>query len=400
MAKIVFVCPEYHPVPPIEGGAVETWIENMAQRLKGHEVYVCSIYRDALKECRQRGHVRYLYFKKGLLSKLILCTYKLPFKKEDSSLFFLPYSLSFALKLRKVKPDIIHIHNRPQFVRIFKWLNPKAKIVLHIHQVSAMEEKNLWTYKFLNRVDLFLGCSRFLSEEIKRRFPKIQNKIGHVYNGVDLHQFEPWWKNTELRDALRQKHGLEGKRVLLYVGRLAENKGADILITAVRNLVMKGHKDLRLFICGARGYSSQDVSPFMRQLFETADQVKENVIFTEYVPHEQIHEYYLMADLVVIPSKVEEGFCVVTIEAMASGLPLMAFVKGALSEIIRDRVDGILINEGDVDHLEKELSIFLSLPDGYTAFGRHGRKRVEETFTWNHIHEALEEIYKGLMENA
>ena len=397
--KIAHICTEYHPVPPVEGGAVETWIEHAAQGLNGHEVYVFSVSAPSLPRYHKKNHVHYFHFKLGPVSRILLSTYKLPFKWDDSPWFYFPYSFWCALRMRSIRPDIIHIHNRPQFVWICKRLNPKAKIVLHIHQISATAEDKLWTKPFVDSVDLFLGCSRFVAAHLKKILPYAAHKISHVYNGVDIEQFQPYWNNSQTRKKMRESLNLSDDKTFLYVGRLVENKGIEVLIRSFRKIIEAGIPKVRLVVCGGSGYSKDTVTPFVQNLCDIASPVKSSVIFTGYVAHKDIHDYYLAADWTVIPSLVEEGFGVISIESMACGVPVLAFDRGALTEIVLDNINGIVVPEATVEQLTEKLTQAARHPSP-ESLGRDGRRMVEETFTWDKIVSDMNRHYQRVMPDS
>lgn len=398
--KIAFVNSEWLPVPPVKGGAVEEWIERIAQKLESYKVYIFGIYDKALPRYEIKTHISYFRFKPGLISKILLCTYKLPFKNFRSPLFYFPYSLWSAFKLKRIKPDIIHIHNRPQFVWIIKLLNPDARIILHIHQVSAMYEKNIWIKRFFRKVDLFLGCSQFIANELKKRYPQIQNKTRFIYNGTDIERFKPVRFQDKAREDLREQFGINGQKVIMYSGRLAENKGVDILIEAFKKIVKYRDKNLKLLICGGRTYSDNSTSPYIEKLRNLSSEIKDNVIFTGYITHTEIHKYYLLSDLVIIPSLVEEGFCVIAIESMASGIPVIAPARGGLLEIITNKKDGILVPRITKEILVESIEGFLNQADSFAYYAVNGRQTVENNFSWDKISESVKITYQDIIKNA
>lgn len=393
--KIAIMAPETLPVPPIRGGAVETWIYEVARRLFYHEVFVSSIFSQKIGRSFRREHVYYRYHKKGLLAKLLLSTYKLPFKNTHSFLYYLPYSFWHAYQLKKDKPDIIHLHDRPQFVKIFRSLHPSAKIILHIHQLSAMEERNLWAPFLYDSIDAFVGPSSFLAGQIKELFPAIAKKVYSVPNGVDLGQFRPFWDNGPLRASVRKRLNVQGRRVFLYVGRLVENKGVDIVLEAFARLVAEKEGDEALLvICGGKGFSSTEVTPYMEKLFVSAKVLGDKVVFMGYVEHKKIYEYYTAADVLLIPSRVEEGFGMIAIEAMASGLPVIVSCQGALPEVVRDGIDGIVVPTCSVDGFYQAMKRYLDDPGIFAVMGREGRRRVEELFTWDKVTQSMKALYE------
>jgi spore coat protein SA len=398
--KIAFVAPETNPVPPVKGGAVQSWIENVAIRINFCEVFIFSSYDKNLPYYEKRNQVVYYHFKPGILSRLILCTYKLPFKNDNSILYYLPYSFWCAFKLREIKPNIVHIHNRPHFVWIIKLLNPRAKIILHIHQKSALLDRKIFSKSFFKKVDLFLGSSKFIASLMQKQFLLSENKIGFIYNGVDIKQFTPAWRSGEQRERLKNDFGLDGKKVFLYVGRIVENKGVDIIIDAFRNIVKNVSKEVILFICGGRTYSDNSLSDYLKKLHELVNDIKDNVIFTGYVPHEEIYKYYSIADVVLVPSRVKEGFCVITIEAMAMGVPVIATNRGAISELIESGFDGILVDSPDIKSFQKAMEDFIVSSRNYLEIAINGRKKAEKEFHWDKITSDLKDIYLRLLKNG
>lgn len=397
--KIAFVNTEFLPVPPVKGGAVEEWIESAASMLKEHEISIFSIDEESQKRESAQDHKTYFHYKRGLLGKILLSTYKLPFKNPSSRYYFLPYALWSALKIKKIQADIIHIHNRPQFVWIMRTMNPRSKIILHIHQLSVLKEKGVWTDELISHIDFFVGCSQFIVDEIRKLIGD-KKKAVVVYNALDISQFPSVWQNPSLRDQARKKIGLGNEKMVLFAGRLAENKGVHWLIEAVRDLISQGQKDLRLYICGARGYANREVTPYIQRLYDLAKPVSESIHFVGFVPHDEMVNYYLASDLVVIPSEVAEGFGIVAIESMACGIAVVASGRGGLKEIIADGASGFLVEHPNTEGFKKQIRAFLSHPSQFAKIGQAGRLRVEKKFTWDHVTNDLLNVYKECLSHG
>ena len=110
----------------------------------------------------------------------------------------MPYSLWCAWQAKKRKADIIHVHSRPQFVPILRLFNPRAKIILHIHNVSVIEPKGrLWNQSLFDKVDLVAACSEYLKGEAIKRYPNISDKTNVLHNGVDINAFNDASTNTD-----------------------------------------------------------------------------------------------------------------------------------------------------------------------------------------------------------
>jgi spore coat protein SA len=399
--KIAYVNTEFFPVPPVRGGAVEEWIEQSARQLKDDEIVIFSIYHEALGTTPPRkDHIRYFWYKQGLLAKILMSTYKLPFKNPDSQWFYFFYACWCGRAIKKLGAEIIHIHNRPHFAWILRKLNPTAKIIMHFHQVSAMTGKPAQDPKFPQGIDLFMGCSKFITEEIQRRFNVPESKTRVAYNALDLNDFPHHKENSGHRKA--QRFGLyikDDEIAILYVGRLAENKGVHLLIEAANDLIQEGH-NIKVIICGAAGYSNSKVTSYVQKLYDLAYTHPDRFIFTGFVPHEKIADYYLACDLVVIPSEVDEGFCVVTIEALACGIAVVASNRGGMPEIIQEGTTGTLAEGPSIPSLKIKIKKFVSNREKFKIMAENGRKMVEEKFIWENTARTLTMNYKELLSHA
>ena len=396
--KIAFVNTEFLPVPPIRGGAVEEWIDRTAHELSKHDVFVFSIYDQDLPESAINRHVQYRHFKPGMFAKALLSTYKLPFKNSQTALYYWPYSSWCARQLRSIAPDVIHVHNRPQFINVIRKQNPKAKIILHVHQQSVLDEKVIWTQELIGKIDMFIGCSQFMADQIVQKLGVAASKVKVAYNAIDMKDYSPVWQASDQRKLFRQKLDVKEDRVVLYVGRLAENKGVHLLVQAVKELVLSGYESLKLVVCGARGYANREITPYVQELYDAAANVKDNILFQGYVPHTDIHDFYLASDAVVVPSEVDEGFCLITIESMASGVPLFVTQRGGMPEIVEKH--GTVISDVTVEGIKKELKKFLDTPEIFSENVKNARKYVLDKFTWGQVTENLEKKYEELVRNA
>ncbi len=311
--KIAYVASEINPVPPVKGGAVEHWIYEVAKRLAhNNEVYSFCIHVPQLKNIKDNNGVNILTYKISLIGKIMLCTYKLPFKNDTDYLYYLPYSFWCSLKIKRIKADLIHIHARPQFVPILRLLNPRAKIFLHVHNVSNIElGGKLWKKSLFDKVDRVITCSEYLKQEVIKRYPYLTDKLKVLYNGVDTEKFI---SNQEISEKeLKEKYRIRPEDlVLLFVGRLVEYKGVHVLIDALKD-ILKIIPNVKLIIVGGVTYSNNQETPYIRSLKEMTREIKNNIIFTGYIEHSQIPNFINLADIFVVPSLWEEPFGVVTI---------------------------------------------------------------------------------------
>lgn len=399
--KIAIISTEVFPIPPIKGGAVETWIfETAKYNSKGG----CRIYSlgigdsTLLKRERDSNNIEYLRFTPKLFSRLMLCSYRLPFKQFNSKLYYLPFSLWCISQLKKIKPNIIHIHSRPQFVYFVSCLTSNAKIILHIHNLEILDLIKIWNHFSLKKINLILGCSKFVAEKIKQRYPLLEKNVCYIHNGVNTDRFKPIWLRSKERLEIRRAFGIDNEtKVILFIGRLVYVKGVHILIEAFKE-ILKLYDDTKLVIIGSQGYNGNMSTEYIKRLrFSIADSA-EKVIFTGHVPHNELDKMLLLGDIAVFPSIWEEPFGMTIIEAMACGLPIVAFSKGGIPEIINDRENGILIdNYGDISLLIQSIIDLLGNKNERFRLGLNARLKVEQNFSWEKISQDLIKIYGSIL---
>ncbi len=212
-----------------------------------------------------------------------------------------------------------------------------------------------------------LTCSAAARDELARRSGSDAN-IVLAYHGVDTERFAP-----------RPRARPDGEPLtLLAVGRLVEKKGYPVLLAALRRLVDRGH-DVRLRIVGG-GPQRDEVAQQVRDL-DLATQVS----FAGALTHQEIVTEYGQADLFVQASVVvadgdRDGIPNSLLEAMASGLPVVASDVSGIPEAIEHEVSGLLVPPGDPDALAGALEQAIVDADLRYRLGRAARDRVVTFF--------------------
>ncbi len=201
------------------------------------------------------------------------------------------------------------------------------------------------------------------------------SKIHVIYPGVDTARFSPGVDGQYLR----QRYAPDGGPILLSVGRLQRRKGHDLAIQAVARL-RASMPGLRYVIVGD-GDERVRLNEIAR-----AQGVEDVVIFAGEATPAELPAYYAMCDLFLLPNRVEqgdiEGFGIVFLEAAAAERPVVAGNSGGVPEAVADGVTGLLVSGTDADELSAAIRRLVGDPDLARKFGRAGRARVLEGFTW------------------
>lgn len=178
----------------------------------------------------------------------------------------------------------------------------------------------------------------------------LKNQIVPISNGVDLKRFNPKNNGRILRKRYRIA---DSEAVILFVGRLDKEKQIDVLIKAFAKL--PPHFSAKLVIAG-KGTERSNLINLAKRLG-----IDQNVILTGFVPDEDLPSLYRMADVFAIAS-IAELQSIATMEAMASGLLILAANVMALPELVKDGVNGFLFSEGDTETLANQMIKTLKSP--------------------------------------
>ena len=256
--------------------------------------------------------------------------------------------------IREQKVDIVHARSRaPAWSAL--WASRKAG--------SAFVTTNHAAYKFSNsfkrfynsvmvRADRVIAISDFIASHIQAHYKVGFEKIRTIPRGIDLTKFVPDKISDDRRNALRQAWGIApGQRLILVPSRLSPIKGQSVLIEAMTQLPLE-LRQVQAIILG----HDQGRSDYRRQLAQLINDkhLQNRVKLVEHC--DDMPAAYSLADLVVAPSLVPEGFGRVPVEAMIMGVPVVATDLGGFSETIRTGATGWLVPPNDPTHLAKAIA--------------------------------------------
>lgn len=185
-------------------------------------------------------------------------------------------------------------------------------------------------------------------------------------------------------DSVRLQYGLNGKRILLYLGRIVQEKNIDLLLHMLVHLVAR-RSDVVLMIVG-RGPYCEELEDLAREL-----NVDDYVICTGAISHEQVPHYMAAADLFTFPSAAEtQGL--VLIEALAAGTPAVAVRTAGVTDVLTDTRAGILV-DNDALALASAVDELLDQPGRLAAMRRAALDTVR-AYSISAATECLVEIYQ------
>ena len=366
--KIALICTEKLPVPPIAGGAIQLYIDNVVPYLsKQHEVTVYCIQHPGLPNEEVKDDVRYI---------------RVEGKSRTTYLNNLKSKLSEEY-------DLIHVFNRPLFLLALSEALPKTKFSLSLHNEMFYKEKisDEAGLRCIEKAEFINTVSQYIANTVIQRFPAASSKMNVVYSAVDASKYHPYWteEGARIKEAIKLKYGLEHHRVIIYVGRLSVKKGVHVLLRAMEN-VMASHKNVALVIVGSKWYGKNELDDYTKSILEQSRKLSGPVIFTGFVTPSEISKYYSMGDVFVCASQWNEPLARVHYEAMAAGLPFITTNRGGNAEIAEGFGNGIVLNEyNDPTVMAENICYLLDNPDKALEMGIIGRKLAEKEFHWERV---------------
>lgn len=237
---------------------------------------------------------------------------------------------------------------------------------------------------FRKWADVCIALSSDMEREmLEAGFSRTQ--VVRMVNGVDTSKFFPS-VNKEIDSRCFQLDGMP--KILLYTGRLTNQKSLDTLLLAFSKAITKV-QDLHLVIVGDG--ENRD----MLERLSTDLGINRNVTFLRWV--EDITPYLRGADIFVLPS-LSEGISNSLLEAMASGLPSIATDVGGSGDALgRDEECGLLIQPGDVEQLTSSIIKLSSNPTMSEKIGHMARKRIMEVYDLEVVGENYKRLYDRLL---
>lgn len=321
-------------------------------------------------------------------------------------------------EIRAVRADVVHAHNVHMYLtydalRIARRHAPR--VFVSLHDVMSFSYRRLATKRFLDsggedcRVTIAdqiaaagIAWNPFRNAYIRKAFTNAtkvlpvstalekalrQNGIGNtrvLHNATDVARWDDAGRGSA---DFGRIHGLEGKRVILFGGRLSEDKGIREILAAF-GVVRRSVPDALLVIIGDKGRydayaagnrDARTLSPFIR--------------CTGWLSANEMRDAYHAADVVTTPSLCLDTFNMMNLEAHACGKPVVGTCFGGTKEVVVHGETGFICDPRDIDTYAGHLTKLLSDRDMAGRFGCNGRTRALELFDLGRYRGSLEELY-------
>jgi sugar transferase (PEP-CTERM/EpsH1 system associated) len=301
--------------------------------------------------------------------------------------------------LRSLRPDIVHTRN----LAALEGQLPAALAGVHgrvhgehgwdVHDLDGSSRKYRWLRRgYRSLVQRYIPLSRELERYLRQQIKVDDAKISQIYNGVDTVRFHPAQEGREHLPTAG--FAPPGAVIIGTVGRMQAVKDPLNLVRAFLRLADRDRSAgdrLRLVMIGDGPLRSKAQSLLAEQGMD----------HLAWLPgsRDDIPELLRGMDLFVLPSRAE-GISNTILEAMASGLPVVATRVGGNGELIEEGVTGALANAGDPPALAEAIDPYLRDPLQRQRHGRAGRERVEREFSIEAMIEKYNRVYQSLLEGV
>ena len=313
-----------------------------------------------------------------------------------------------------IDADLVHCHTwYSHFGGILAKKNYGLPLVVTVHSLEPLRpwkreqlaggyDFSLWVEKTaLQMADAIIAVSGATKHDIERLFDVDPARVHVIHNGIDFNQYRKIKSNTALK-----RYGIDSaKPYMLFVGRITRQKGFQHLVRAIQFM----DRDFQIVLCAASP-DTPEMGKEMRVAVERAQAQRPGIIWIEEMVDQQTAcELYSHAAVFICPS-IYEPFGIINLEAMACETAVVASAVGGIKEVVVAGETGFLVpleqmNESPFEatnpekfarDLAERVNELMGDPQLCERFGKAGRERVEQHFSWSAIAEKTKALYASL----
>ena len=363
MEDITLIMGSVFPVPAVKGGAVENLIENIAKAQEKEKKVnlniICAYDFNAEKIAKEKfKNTNFNHIKVGKINKFIdqcisFVATKIFHKKNVMAYSYIFQRLGYYRKISSLlhKKDFgkIILENSTGLYLALKWkknyLKYEGRYYYHCHNKVNMD---FGCIDIIEKTNKFISVSDYIGKDLKNFSDRIKNKkFVTLKNIIDYEKFEKNITETE-KNILKNKYHIDSnEKVIIFVGRLTEEKGIKQLLMAINDVT---YKNFKLLIVGSYFFNTKVKSDFEKELDELVNKNKERIIFTGYINYNEIYQLYMW----------DEPAGLTIQEAEACGLPVITTNSGGIPEYVINGSSIIIKKDKNiVENLKTEIENLL-----------------------------------------
>lgn len=316
----------------------------------------------------------------------------IPFFLYPECRLALPNMSSIQSELKAFRPDLLHLAT-PFNIGLCGLRYARKYGLPHVASYHTHFDRYLEYYRMKRIVPLYWKYMKWFHRSCDATFAPSNETLDSLQvqgfqrlklwsRGIDCNLYTPKKRSHQVRD----RYGITAPLLLLYVGRIAPEKDINTLALAMQQLPESMQSQVHWLVVG-----DGPLLPEMRT------QAPHNVTFTGYKHGEELAQLYASADLFVFPSSTET-FGNVVLEAMASGLPVLAVNEGGVKDLITPGRNGMIVEPRSPDAFIREICASIEHPHKLAAMGYEGRQLALDR-SWESIFDGLIHDYEEILEH-
>lgn len=316
---------------------------------------------------------------------------------------------------RAITADVVHCHTwYSHFGGILAKLNYGRPLVITVHSLEPLRpwkreqlgggyDFTVWLEKTaLEMADAVIAVSHETKKDVERLFEIEPSRLHVIYNGIDLQEYRPSAESDVL-----VRHGIDpAQPFLLFVGRITRQKGIVHLVRAIERM----DPGFQIVLC-AGAPDTPAIAAEMKAAVAQAQAKRDGIIWIDaMLDKPSVIDLYSRAAVFCCPS-IYEPFGIINLEAMACETAVVASAVGGIKEVVVDGETGFLVPVAQMQEspfepidpqkfsrdLAEKINLLMANPDLQKQFGRAGRKRAEEKFSWSAIAQETKQLYETLI---
>ena len=395
-----------YTVPAVKGGAVSTLVEqlvNQNEKKKLVDLDVFSFYTEEAAIAASRySHVKFCFIRIGRLIKALdsigfnllskVAKGKAVSYKTVFSLLYYIKTVSKYLTKFGDQYDAVILENNIPISWIIKLSHYKGRYFYHLHNVPRINAK---CQSVFDNCTGYICVSKYVAAEICSATnaigPQNNHRVSVVYNCIDVNHFRRMDKKSDSHiKVLREKFSIQpNEKIILFAGRLSQEKGVDILLKSIKYFHFKNYK---ILIVGSVIHNVSFVDSYQKEIIALSQKYKDKVQFTGYIDQLEMPYVYNMADVSVLPSVWDEPAGLTMIESMSCGTPVITTDSGGIPEYVDDCAIVIKRDKHLIENIAGALNKLFDDPALLKRYSLVGEERIKNYAIDNYLENWLDAL--------
>jgi glycosyltransferase involved in cell wall biosynthesis len=356
-----------------------------ASELGGGEVHVT----DLVRALASRGHAVYMAVRpnsplRAPLSGVIASWHELPLKNSLD----IYSSRAIADLIDQHGIHIVHAHvGRDYLVAAMGYRRAQnCRLVLTRHHYLPLKNNPVYRW-LLGKASAFIAVSEAVRDSLVERLALDPERVHIIPNWIDTAKFQP-----VDREKARAMFQIKANLAVACIGQLTPEKGQEEFIRAAGQ-ISRSRSDVEFLIAGEENSEARNFTNHLHHVAETMG-ISDRIRFLGYIDY--IPELLAAVDVVVVPSW-DEGFSLVTIEAMAARRAVLATNVGGISGIVQENINGLLFQPREAYGMAEKLKWLLADAPLRERLAGQGQRDVYTRFSRDKVIDQIEALYREVL---